>query len=279
MLLAAAWIWHTWSSEHSDATVARPMPDKGAAPAREVQAAHAEARLSRNQSQAPHARPVSMASIMQRHTTLSAAMDEAIALRGTSDPYVVSAVLDAVGICQELPEDSALSDPNSGLMPGHEDQAKISAISRLEAWCEGFDADAMMKRLGISQADVIASAQAGTAEQQLDHAREHLRSEIGFERLVAGRKMIDAGLLSFAGPDGRPQLSKQEMILAWWLASTMATCQRSLGCGPNSPSTLSFCAEAGCAPGLPLDQAVRQSVPPRIYAGALFFSQWSSRPR
>lgn len=280
-LLAAAWLWHAWSQGHADARVAGPTPDNGATPTEHGQVADAEAQPSRNQLEALHARPgaTSMASIMERHTTLSAALEEAIALRGTSDPDVVSAVLDAVGICQDLPEESALSDPHSGLMAGHEDQAKISAISRLEAWCEGFDADAMMKRLGTSQADVLASAQSGTAQQQLDHAREHLRSEIAFERLVAGRRMIDAGLLSVAGPDGRPQLSKQEMYLAWWMSSMLAGCQRGLGCGPNSPTTLSFCAEAGCAPGLSLDQALRRSLPPRMYAGVLFFSRWNSYPR
>lgn len=164
-------------------------------------------------------------------------------------------------------------------MAGHEDQAKIWAISRLEAWCEGFDADAMMKQLGTSQADVLAAAQSGTAEQQLDHARGHVRSEIAFERLVAGRRMIDAGLLSVAEQSGRPPLSKHQMVLAWWMASTLAGCQRGLGCGPNSPTTLSFCAEAGCAPGLPLDQAMRRSVPPQMYDSVLFFSRWISNPR
>lgn len=280
-LLAAAWLWHAWSQGQADARLAGLTPDKDATPTEQGQVVHAEAQASRNQLEALHARPgsKSMASIIERHTTLSAALQEAMALRGTSDPDIVSAVLDAVGICQELPEESALSDPDSGLMAGHEDKAKISAISRLEAWCEGFDADAMMKQLGTSQADVLAAAQSGTTQQQLDHAREHLRSEIAFERLVAGRRMIDAGLLSVAGPDGRAQLSKHEMYLAWWMSSMLAGCQRGLGCEPNSPTTLSFCAEAGCAPGLVLDQAVRRSVPPRMYAGVMFFSRWNSNPR
>lgn len=279
--LAVGLIWRAWPIKaratqplaltvDQQARAAAPAPDADEQAGRsEAPAAYSPRRVA--------ATP--LVSIVLKHNTLAGAMQEAIARRGRDDPQVISAVLDAVAICQELPEHSSFSNPDSGLMRGHEDPSRIWAIERLEAWCEGLDANALMKQVGTSHADILADAVAGTLEQQLGWARKHIRSENSFEKLLAGRRMIDRGLLSFTRPPDHRVLGKHELFLAWWMASELRSCRAQFGCGPDSPITISYCAEAGCRQGISYSQALQETVPPHVYAGVVFFNQWMTTGR
>ena len=65
----------------------------------------------------------------------------------------------------------------------------------------------------------------------------------------------------------------------WNFATSLGTCARQLGCGPESLSTLGYCLEMGCQPGVDLQQALAGSLSARDYQQVLAFRDWLDRRR
>jgi hypothetical protein len=249
--------------------------------------------------------PQSVAAVLAAKATLGESFDEALARFGPGDPDLISAANEAARFCaasvEPETEDRKMerirdgwtdasdvpsadfpysADPIDTLIP---DSRRTRARERLLARCAGFDAKTLLARLHASATDAsTTSLLAGSAAQKAVAAQAALgASHDRFVLSQAGHILIEQGQLPMEEIfSGEPPVGRAALIPLWWQATALATCASQLGCGPDSLTTLNFCAQHICDPGVSYPEALAAALSPRDYRAVTGFGRWiGNRPR
>jgi hypothetical protein len=275
LLLVLMFIGGRASTEagHATATPARNSRPPAAVQGRSNQAHASSARLA--------SRHGSIAATIARNGNLLDGLTKARRIFGPGDPDLLSAVVEAMMICAVEPALSAgaAKDTRIGGKPGWEDPRKLWAIDRLHAWCEGFDGRAFYNQLDTTERRSISKAMEFGSGSELQAAREVVGTSVdSFHLATAGNVLISQGQLPLRDIfQGVPPLGSRDLLGGWIFAASLSTCARQLGCGPDSPLTVAYCAQAGCRHGMNYEQALADSLPPREYRSVVAFRNWIAR--
>lgn len=274
LLCGAAYFWRgelittvTGSADQPSALPLAENPGAAAAPARADAIPPAVTQAQKK----------TVASVLARHSRVIDGLNDALVTFGRNDPDVASAALAAAEACGDLADEGDLDDPRSGLMLGMRDENKIWAVEKLQILCEGFDAQKFLAALGDTHIESPLQALVkGGKEAQLASARNVVRTSKDRAALAqAGPVLIEKDelpieqILGSAAPMGKVELSAN-----WIQATALGTCDKQLGCGPDSPVTVSYCARMGCRRGVSYQEALSETLSPRNYRTVVAFSNW-----
>jgi hypothetical protein len=209
--------------------------------------------------------------ILEAHSLVES-IDEAIARFGPNDARVRSLYFEAKDVCGALQESESIPGRSTATVR-EADPLKEWAESELRQRCADFpERSKEIEEAFPPFAYDVAKSQGDEAAKQfaLDElavSESALEIVDGAEHLLGTKAFVQEAF-------GNASLSPDAMRLAIRNAALLRECSAANSCGAKSFTTLAYCAQAGCRPGVSLEQALKESLPPRDFEATIGFYRW-----